>query len=110
MGGLGLGYTAHEALKSAAVTRVDVVEYLPQVIGRVVNDGIRRVSELAGRLRERTPNQRVLFVSGYSRDDAEQAGADELDAFLEKPFTARRLRDAVRKILDACTSSGSIPS
>lgn len=32
VGGLGLGYTAHEALRSPAVTRCDVVEFLPQVI------------------------------------------------------------------------------
>lgn len=33
VGGLGLGYTAREALESPAVRRVDVVEFLPQVIG-----------------------------------------------------------------------------
>lgn len=32
VGGLGLGYTAHEALLSDRVSRVEVVEYLPQVI------------------------------------------------------------------------------
>jgi len=32
IGGLGLGYTAYEVLRSAAVTSVDVVEFLPQVI------------------------------------------------------------------------------
>lgn len=32
VGGLGLGYTAHEALSSSRVARVEVVEYLPQVI------------------------------------------------------------------------------
>lgn len=37
VGGLGLGYTAQEALKSAAVTRVDVVEFLPQVISWMQN-------------------------------------------------------------------------
>jgi len=37
VGGLGLGYTAQEALKSEAVTRVDVVEFLPQVIGWMKN-------------------------------------------------------------------------
>ncbi len=33
IGGLGLGYTAHEVLRSARVANVDVVELLPQVIG-----------------------------------------------------------------------------
>lgn len=33
VGGLGLGYTAREALASPRVDRVEVVEFLPQVIG-----------------------------------------------------------------------------
>ena len=32
VGGLGLGYTAQEALRSPRVAKVDVVEYLPQVV------------------------------------------------------------------------------
>jgi len=33
VGGLGLGYTAHAALTSGRAARVEVVEYLPEVIG-----------------------------------------------------------------------------
>lgn len=33
VGGLGLGYTAREALRSSRVARLEVVELLPQVIG-----------------------------------------------------------------------------
>jgi spermidine synthase len=32
VGGLGLGHTAHEALASARVTRLDVVEYVPELV------------------------------------------------------------------------------
>ena len=47
VGGLGLGYTAYEALKSDRVSRVDVVEFLPAVIGWVKDDLI----PLAGQLK-----------------------------------------------------------
>jgi spermidine synthase len=33
VGGLGLGYTANQALKSTRVRRVEVVEFLPEVVG-----------------------------------------------------------------------------
>jgi spermidine synthase len=33
VGGLGLGYTANEVLKSARVRRVEVIEFLPEVVG-----------------------------------------------------------------------------
>ncbi len=46
VGGLGLGYTAQEALNSSAVTRVDVVEFLPQVIGWMKNGLVPLSDEL----------------------------------------------------------------
>lgn len=46
VGGLGLGYTAQEALKSSAVTRVDVVEFLPEVIGWMKNGLVPLSDEL----------------------------------------------------------------
>jgi spermidine synthase len=33
VGGLGLGYTANEVLQSARVRRVEVIEFLPEVVG-----------------------------------------------------------------------------
>ena len=44
VGGLGLGYTAHEVLRSSAVIRVDVIEFLPQVIGWM-KDGLVPLSD-----------------------------------------------------------------
>jgi spermidine synthase len=38
VGGLGLGYTAHAALAFTRVARVEVVEFLPQVIGWLEQD------------------------------------------------------------------------
>lgn len=44
VGGLGLGYTAAEALKDDSVTHVEVVEFLPQVIGWT-RDGLIPLAE-----------------------------------------------------------------
>lgn len=44
VGGLGLGYTAHAALASSDVARVEVVEFLPPVI-RWVEQGLVPLSE-----------------------------------------------------------------
>jgi spermidine synthase len=39
VGGLGLGYTANEALQSTRVRRVEVIEFLPEVVG-FLRDGL----------------------------------------------------------------------
>lgn len=44
VGGLGLGYTAREVLRSPAVARVDVVEFLPQVVDWM-RDGLVPLSD-----------------------------------------------------------------
>jgi CheY-like chemotaxis protein len=55
--------------------------------------------ELASRLREVRPGQRVLFMSGYTEDMVARHGLLEAGALLlEKPFTAEAL---ARKVRDA---------
>ncbi len=46
VGGLGLGYTAREALRSERVARVDVVEYLPPVIDWLARGLVPLATEL----------------------------------------------------------------
>ena len=56
--------------------------------------------ELAQRMRERYPNVRVLYQTGFSDVLFEnKVPLDEGASFLEKPFTARGLREAARVIL-----------
>jgi two-component system cell cycle sensor histidine kinase/response regulator CckA len=57
--------------------------------------------ELATRLTESDPQLRVLFMSGYS-DAADEARGNYLAGFpfLQKPFTAGRLAERVRLVLD----------
>ncbi|MBL9086794.1 MAG: spermidine synthase [Planctomycetia bacterium] len=62
VGGLGLGYTAHAALASPRVARVEVVEFLPQVIDWLT----RGLVPLSGALRA---DPRLVVVRGdvYAR-------------------------------------------
>jgi CheY-like chemotaxis protein len=84
-----------EALRmlDAAAEPVDllITDYaMPEMKGR----------ELADRARERCPELRVLYQTGFSDMLFENRCELEEDAaFLEKPFTARGLREAARFIL-----------
>ncbi len=56
--------------------------------------------QLAARVREVRPDVRILFISGYSREDIAGRGVGELDgAFLQKPFQPEVLAAAVRDVL-----------
>jgi spermidine synthase len=111
IGGLGLGYTAHEVLKSPRVARVEVVEFLPQVI-----DWLRRgLVPLAAEL---NADQRVELVSGdvYARlaeapapdapafdlilIDVDHSPDEKLDATSANFYTAAGLTHAKRHLAD----------
>jgi two-component system cell cycle sensor histidine kinase/response regulator CckA len=77
----------HE-LQAIDVLVTDIV--MPKLDGR----------SLAARLRERWPDLRVLFTSGYAEDtDRAWLASDENAAFLPKPFTPRELLEAVEKVV-----------
>jgi len=58
--------------------------------------------ELVARIRERWPDMRVLYTSGYTDNTIVHQGVlDPGLAFLQKPYTAAELSAAVREVLDA---------
>jgi len=58
-------------------------------------------TELAERLKQRSPGIRILYISGYTQDTIVKHGIlDPTVHFLAKPFTADTLRQKVREVLD----------
>jgi CheY-like chemotaxis protein len=61
---------------------------------------------LAGELRERRPDIRVLFMSGYTPEEILRRGAGDPGlALLQKPFAGEELARVVRATLDASTET-----
>lgn len=56
-------------------------------------------TELAQHLRIIKPDLRILFMSGYA-DDVGIGAADQLSAYLQKPFTPEVLGQRIRQLLD----------
>ena len=83
------------AMASAAPGRIDLLitdVMLPVASGR----------ELAERIRETRPDLKVLYISGYTDDDAVRTGAIPPGSrFLQKPFTLGALVTKVKESLKA---------
>lgn len=103
-----LGYRVIEAANGAealgiietSMDRIDLV--LTDVVMPELHGG-----DLAEVLLTREPWRRVLYMSGYARDDIMRRGlAQPGTALLKKPFTPDGLARAVRDVLD----SGSGPT
>jgi PAS domain S-box-containing protein len=63
---------------------------------------------LAARLRQKRPDLRVIFTSGYAEQaDRAWLGSDGNAAFLAKPFTPRELVEAVQKMLGSSRTAHS---
>jgi CheY-like chemotaxis protein len=78
-----------EVLKNSAVLVSDVI--MPGI-----NGGI-----LAERLKERYPELRVLFLSGYAEEvTGAEIGGDPVGELLQKPFTRTELLSRLRRLID----------
>lgn len=105
------GYTVLEAANGAEALQL-AEEYAGE-IHLVVSDAIMPVmngKDLADRLSTERPSTRFMYVSGYTEEVTLAQGIlPEGTAFLQKPFTAHGLLNAVREILDT-RQSGEMPN
>ena len=97
-----LGYTVLAAANGAdALARRDAHEgTIDLLLTDVVMPGMsgRRLAEI---VRERSPQTRVLFMTGYAEDAVSSQGVLQPGAqLLEKPFAAADLGAKVRSVLD----------
>jgi PAS domain S-box-containing protein len=98
------GYTLLEARHGGEALRI--AERHAGPIDLLVTDVIMPVmngAELAQRLRPLRPGMGVMFMSGYSSDEAaaQHDGVDASAAYLEKPFSPFQLVRRVREVLNA---------
>jgi two-component system, cell cycle sensor histidine kinase and response regulator CckA len=94
------GYRVIEAKSGEAA--LEIIEHGAQIIDLVISDVVMpRMDgpEMAAKIRERYPDMRVIFISGY----AEEAFRDRLtyDAhFLPKPYNLQQLAIKVKQVLE----------
>jgi two-component system cell cycle sensor histidine kinase/response regulator CckA len=87
---------------------VEAIEVLERQGGRVdlvVSDVVMPEMDgptLLKELRKRTPDLRIIFVSGYAEDAFEKSVSDASQYyFLPKPFTLKQLVSAVKEAMGA---------
>jgi signal transduction histidine kinase/CheY-like chemotaxis protein len=96
-----MGYKVLQAAHpgEAVTTAATAGQPIDLLISDVIMPGMYG-PQLAERLRERFPALPVLFVSGYTQDALRHIAPDERNVlFLNKPFSAEQLSDAVGRLL-----------
>lgn len=95
-----MGYKVHEA--SNGVEALDVLEKHDDIALVFTDISMPGMSgdQLAEHVRERWPDIRILFTSGYAEPEVagKELAADE--SWLKKPYTARELAVQLRALLD----------
>jgi CheY-like chemotaxis protein len=93
------GYSVHEAENGVEALRA--ITELPKPVDLLVTDVIMpRMGgrELAQQLSLQSKGLRILFISGYMKEDIADDGGTV--AFLQKPFTPEQLVRKAREVLD----------
>ncbi len=100
---LNQGYAIHEA--SNGEEALALLEKLDGRVDLVLTDVVMPEMggiELTGRLAQKWPRLKVVYMSGYAEGDKLQYGPPEFEqSFLPKPFSAESLILKVRELLDA---------
>jgi PAS domain S-box-containing protein len=104
-----LGYTVHEAANGVeAIALVKQLSLQPHLlVSDVMMPGIDGPS-LAQALRAQQPELLVLFISGYSQMALQGLPSGDGYGFLQKPYSAAALAEAVRAVLDAAKGTAAI--
>lgn len=104
------GYTVLTASDAAEAIRV--FERHNETIHLLVTDVVMpgmNGRDLANRLRQRCPNLKTIFVSGYANDAITHEGnARSAAGYLQKPFTLHALTSKVREVIDASRREGAL--
>lgn len=98
------GYTVHEAATGAEA--LEVLEETGGEIDLVVSDVVMPEMDgptLLRKLREKHPDLKVIFVSGYAEEAfRKNLPENEKFGFLPKPFSLRQLATTVKETLSDC--------
>jgi PAS domain S-box-containing protein len=101
-----LGYTVIEARNgNDALTALERHSAVDFVLSDIVMPGMNGVA-LVAQLRERYPDVRALFMTGYSEEAAASYGVVSGAALLMKPFVISELAARIRSVLDGSRQPG----
>ena len=96
------GYTVLEA--ASGVEALEIIEARGTPVDLVVSDVVMPEMDgptLLGELRQRYPDLKVIFVSGYAEDAFKKNLPEGEDFnFLAKPFSLRQLVEVVKQVID----------
>ena len=105
---VGMGHVVHQASDGSTGLKLFLDQRPDLVIIDFIMPGMSG-ADVARQILRDAPDQRLLFVSGYSETDAILHAAPEA-ALLTKPFRAHALDQAVREALGKPTASTSLPA